>query len=68
MNARLNALSGKLILLLGSAALAGCSMAPKYVRPEAPVSPSFPEGSRGTPFPALSPMPLQLCTAGLWHP
>ena len=45
MNARLNALSGKLILLLGSAALAGCSMAPKYVRPEAPVSPSFPTGA-----------------------
>lgn len=45
MNARLNALSGKLVLLLGSAALAGCSMAPKYVRPEAPVSPSFPTGA-----------------------
>lgn len=42
MNARLNALSGKLVLLLGSAALAGCSMTPKYMRPEAPVSPSYP--------------------------
>ena len=45
MNARFNAMSGKLVLLLGSAALAGCSMAPKYVRPAAPVSPSFPTGA-----------------------
>ena len=30
---------------IGSAALAGCSMAPKYVRPAAPVSPSFPTGA-----------------------
>ena len=44
MNARLNALSGKLILLLGSAALAGCSMAPKYVRPDLPVPVESPQG------------------------
>lgn len=32
------------ISLLATAALAGCSLAPKYVRPEAPVPPSFPIG------------------------
>lgn len=45
MNVRLNAPGGKLALLLGSAALAGCSMAPTYVRPDAPVSPSYPTGA-----------------------
>jgi multidrug efflux system outer membrane protein len=32
------------LILLGSAALAGCSMEPKYVQPAAPVPPSWPVG------------------------
>jgi multidrug efflux system outer membrane protein len=32
------------LLLLAAAALGGCSLAPKYVRPEAPVPPSWPLG------------------------
>lgn len=34
----------RLAVLLGAGALAGCSLAPKYVRPEAPVPPSWPVG------------------------
>ena len=33
-----------LVLLAGAAALAGCSMAPKYVTPDLPVPPSWPAG------------------------
>ena len=36
------ALSPRLALLLGTAALAGCSMTPAYVRPELPVPSSYP--------------------------
>ena len=35
---------GKLTLLLATAGLAACSMAPKYVRPEAPIPPGWPVG------------------------
>lgn len=46
-------------LLMLSAALAGCSMAPTYVRPEAPVPPSWPVGDAylrqsETALPAIS--------------
>jgi multidrug efflux system outer membrane protein len=34
----------RLALLLATASLAGCSMAPKYVRPASPVPPSWPVG------------------------
>ena len=47
MNARLISTGGRFALLLGATALAGCSMAPRYVRLGAPVSPSYPAEDAG---------------------
>lgn len=37
----------KLILLVGTAALAGCNLAPKYRPPVAPIAPAFPDATAG---------------------
>lgn len=46
----------RLAISLGTAALAGCSMTPDYVRPELPVRPAFPvygeQGNTNAPTPA----------------
>lgn len=46
---------GRLAILLSTAALAGCSMTPAYVRPELPVPSSFPAYGDADPRPGQTP-------------